>query len=327
MAYRSGGWLVGPGMVLRRWLPALTALAVAVLTVPLAAAPAAAEDTPPVQKLVLGTLLDPVIDLLPPFPAPHTPYTGTACPGGEDACIDAVITEMEARLDDLVATCDHDAVFALAYLRVTENVRDAVRSGYFDDRQWLNRVDARFAELYFDVRDAWHAGERAGIPKSWAVALQAEDDERMTGLGNFLLAMNAHINRDFPHVLAEIGLTAPDGSSRKPDHNRYNQRLDSLYAPVFAEEAARFDPRFDDIDVGPLEETAAGVIMRGWREIVWRHAEQLALARTPGQRRFAERQIEEYAAAQAYLIRGLFVSPRGATAKRNAWCAEHGTGG
>ena len=50
---------------------------------------------------------------------------------------------------------------------------------------------------------------------------------------------------------------------------------------MFAEEAARFDPTFDDIDIGPVEETAAGVIMRGWREIVWRNAEQLALAKTP----------------------------------------------
>ena len=70
----------------------------------------------------------------------------------------------------------------------------------------------------------------------------------MSGLGNFMLAMNAHINRDFPYVLAKVGLTAPDGTSHKADHNRYNQRLDSLYMPVFAEEARRFDPTFDDID-------------------------------------------------------------------------------
>ena len=212
---------------------------------------------------------------------PHTPYVGDVCPGGEDACIDDVVTEMQDRLDGLAAACDHDAVFSLAYLRVTENVRDAARSGYFQDRKWLTQVDAVFAELYFEVRDDWHAGRRAQVPQAWAIALQAEDDKAMTGLGNFMLAMNAHINRDFPHVLAEVGLTAPDGTSHRPDHNAYNQRLDSLYAPVFAEEAARFDPRFDDIDISTLEETTAGVIMRGWREGVWRHAEELALAKTP----------------------------------------------
>ena len=149
----------------------------------------------------------------------------------------------------------------------------------------------------------------------------------MTGLGNFMLAMNAHINRDFPHVLAEVGLTAPDGTSHRPDHNAYNQRLDSLYAPVFAEEADRFDPRFDDIDISTLEETTAGVIMRGWREGVWRHAEELALAKTPSARRLVERQIEVYAATQALLMRSIFTSGDAGNAERDAWCARARTAG
>ena len=146
----------------------------------------------------------------------------------------------------------------------------------------------------------------------------------MSGLGNFLLAMNAHINRDFSYVLAEIGLTGADGTSHKKDHNAYNRRLDSLYGPVFAEEAARFDPTFDDIDIGPVEETVAGVIMRGWREIVWRNAEQLALAKTPAQRRIAEQTIEYYAATQAQLIRKGFAARTRPSATPGA--PMHGTG-
>lgn len=311
-------------MSLRRSIAALTA-GVAVAA-PLAVAPLAVADDPlgPLGPLVPGTVfsaLDPAIEVLPPFPVPHTPYAGSLCPYGADACIDEVITEMHTRLDELAAACDHDAVFALAYLRVTENVRDAVRSGYFRDAQWLNQVDTVFAQLYFDVRDDWHAGRRGKVPQAWAVALKAEDDRAMTGLGNFMLAMNAHINRDFPHVLAQVGLTAPDGTSRKRDHNAYNQRLDTLYGPVFAEEAARFDPTFDDVDVSTLEETVAGVIMRGWREGVWRHAESLAKAKTPLQRRLAEREIEVYAATQAVLIRAMFAAP--SSTQRDAWCAEH----
>jgi hypothetical protein len=253
----------------------------------------------------------------------HSPYVGDVCPGGEDACIDEVVVEMEDRLAGLAAACEHDAVFSLAYLRVTENVRDAARSGYFQDRKWLTQVDAVFAELYFDVRDDWDAGRRGQVPKAWAIALKAEDDRAMTGLGNFMLNMNAHINRDFPHVLAEVGVTAPDGTSHKRDHDAYNQRLDSLYAPVFAEEAARFDPRFDDIDISTIEETLAGVIMRGWREMVWRNAELLAAAKSPAARRAVEREIEMYAAAQALLMKGLFKSSQAGNVKRDAYCATH----
>ena len=283
------------------------------------AAPAAGPDPDPLGRLVLGSV-DGVVGLLPPLPVPAAPYPGAVCASGADACIDDVIARMEARLDRVASSCAHSAIFSLAYLRVTENVRDAVRSGYFADRAWLNRVDAVFAELYFDTTSRWESGERTGIPAAWRIALQAEDDRAMSGLGNFLLAMNAHINRDFPHVLATVGLSGPDGS-HKADHNRYNNRLDSLYAPVFAEEAARFDPTFDDVDAGTLDETVAGVIMRGWREIVWRHAEALVVARTPAARRAAEQQIEQYAALQARLIRAVFVAR---PAQRDAWCAGHG---
>jgi len=281
---------------------------------------------PAAADLINPKPLDPVIGLLPPRPAPHVPYTGDICPDGSPSCIDATIAEMQQRLDTLAAACDHDAVFSLAYLRVTENVRDAVNSGHFRDRVWLGQLDAVFAHDYFTAMDTWHSGDaaaKASIPLAWQIALKAADEKKVSGLGNFLLAMNAHINRDFSYALAEVGLTGSDGVSHKSDHNAYNRRLDSLYAPVFAEEAARFDPRFDDIDVLTVEETAAGAIMRGWREMVWRNAEKLVLAKTPRQRAQAERSIEGYAAAQARTIRGLFTAGPKLRAERDAWCAEH----
>lgn len=291
---------------------AVTALLV---TLPLGS-PAVAED--PIQ----AGWLDPVIEILPPRPVPHTPYTGSICPDGAPSCIDATIVEMQRRLDRDAAACDHDAIFGLAYLRVTEDVRRAVNVGWFADEVWLGQVDAVFADLYFDAMDAWHRGDTASVPTAWRIALQAADDRSMTGLGNFLLAMNAHVNRDFSYVLAEVGLTAASGESHKPDHNAYNPRLDALMDPVFSEEAARFDPAFDDFSVAGVDAAAAGTIMRGWREMVWRNAEQLVLARTPLERILAERAIEEYAATQARLIRVAFASP--SSAARDQWCADHG---
>jgi hypothetical protein len=267
--------------------------------------------------------LDPVIGALPAVPVPYTPYDGPVCTDGDPQCIVEVIAKMEDRLAPLAASCDHDAIFSLAYLRVTQNVKAAADSGYFHDRTWLTQLDAVFAGMYFSTMDAWNAGRTSEVPKAWQIALTASDDRSMTGLGDFLLNMNAHINNDFPHALATVGLTAKDGSTHKPDHNAYNQRLDSLYIPVFKEEAARFDPTFDDYDVGPLDDTGVGAIMRGWREVVWRHAEDLVTAKTPVQKAVAEHAIEEYAASQAALIRQLFASPDKSTA-RDAYCAEHG---
>ncbi len=302
----------------------VTALAGALL-VGVATPPAAAIETPwPLTSdLINPKPLDPAIALLLALPVPYMPYTGTICPGGEDACIDDVITEMEDRLEPLAESCSHHAIFSLAYLRVTENVRDANRSGYFADRAWLNTVDAIFADMYFRTMDDYQAGR--SVPSAWKVALDDSENRKLNGLGNFMMNMNAHINNDFPRALAQAGLITEDGISHKPDHNAYNQRLDSLYRPVFIEESQRFDPAFDVYHVGPVEGTTAGVIMRAWREGVWRNAELVARAKTPAQKKLVSDWIGNYALAQARLIESLPVFRAGdaSNAIRDAWCAVH----
>lgn len=293
------------------------------LTVSLAAPPAAqAETADPLERLLSPTILDPVIAMLAALPAPYRPYTGTICTDGDPQCIVEVIDEMEDRLEPLAASCSHDAIFSLAYLRVTENVKAAADSGYFADRTWLTQVDAVFAEMYFDTMDAWKAGQGSTVPHAWRIALKASQDRTMSGLGDFMLNMNAHINNDFPYVLEQVGLTAADGTSHKADHNAYNQRLDQLYHPVFDEEAARFDPMFNRYDVGPVDELVVSTIMRGWREMVWRHAEALAATRgMPLLRKVVEKEIEEYAATQAQLIKLVPIFLAASSPQRDAWCA------
>lgn len=289
-----------------------------------AVAPASAVELPwPLTSdLINPEPLDPAIALLPALPTPYRPYTGPICPGGEDACVDEVIEEMEARLEPLAQECSHDAVFSLAYLRVTENVADANRSGYFADRVWLNQLDTVFADMYFRTLDDYRAG--SAVPPAWKVALDASKKRKLNGLGNFMINMNAHINNDFPRALAAVGLTAENGTSHKPDHNAYNTRLDSLYRPVFIEESQRFDPTFDAYHVGPVEGTAAGIIMRAWREGVWRNAELLANAKTPAQLKLANEWINNYALAQARLIEvtPLFLTNPTLNARRDALCYE-----
>lgn len=266
-----------------------------------------------------GTL-DPVIEILPPVPVPYYPSHATKCVNGNPACIVATIKRMKHRYRALASTCDHNAVFALAYLRVTENVRDAVREGLYNDPVWLGNQDAVFAQDYFATLDNWNAGRMYRVPQAWRIALQAAHDGSVTGIGNFMLAMNAHINRDFSYVLAGVGLTARDGTSHKPDHNAFNARLDSLYHPVFAEEAKLFDPTFDDYDAGPLDEEAVGAIMRGWREVVWRNAESLVLAKSPLEKALVRARIESYAADQAILYRTMFASSPAQTEARDDYC-------
>jgi hypothetical protein len=297
------------------------------MTLSLTVPPAHADDQGPLDQLLSPSILDPVVTLLAALPSPYRPYTGPICASGDPQCIVEVIAEMQRRLAPLAASCSHDAIFSLAYLRVTQNVKAAADNGYFADRNWLTQIDAVFAKMYFDTMDTWQAGNTAAVPHAWRIALAASRDKTMSGLGDFMLNMNAHINNDFPYVLEKVGLTAADGSSHKLDHNAYNQRLDSLYHPVFDEEAARFDPMFNQFDLGPVDELVVRKIMRGWREMVWRHAEALASTRdNPLLRPLVQREIEEYAATQAQLIKLVPIFVASASPTRDAFCATSAAG-
>src|SRR5690348_14945602 len=121
--------------LLRLTVLACSTLLGATLASSLAVGPAQADPVGP-------GALDPVIGALPAGPGPYAPYDGPVCRDGDPQCIVDVIAEMEDRLAPLAASCDHDAIFSLAYLRVTQNVKAAADSGYFHDRTWLTRLDA-----------------------------------------------------------------------------------------------------------------------------------------------------------------------------------------
>lgn len=259
--------------------------------------------------------------LLPPLATPVTANTAPDCPDGASACIDRTIVEMKRRFHAVIPRCDHNAVFSLAYLRVTEDVREAVNGGLYQDRPWLQRLDALFARLYFESYDRYAGGHREAVPASWQVAFDAARDRTVTGLGNFLLSMNAHIQRDFPFVLAAVGLTRPDGTSRKAEHDAYNPRLAALYQPVLKEVADRFDPAADDVEVGPVDDQFAYALLASWREGVWRNAERLVSATSEQERAQVAASIEQYALLTAEGIRTLTAAD---PAARDAWCATHG---
>lgn len=243
--------------------------------------------------------------LLPGLTTTYEPSSSNLCAAGELACVDAVIQEMTTRADALDATCNHNAMFALTYLRTTEAYRVAVvEPGFFSDPQFINHQDALFAKYYFDAWDQYRAAQLGNVPRAWQLAFKAADQKRVTGMGNLLLGMSAHVNRDLPYVLAAIGLVKPDGTSRKPDHDKVNVFLNRVIEPLIEEAAARYDPMVDDTQVeGTLiDEAVLLQLLVGWREQAWRNAEALVSAPTPAARALVEQTIEQTAAIEANLL-------------------------
>lgn len=243
--------------------------------------------------------------LLPGLTAGYEPSSANLCKQGHLNCVDAVIREMIERVDVLDSSCSHNVLFGLTYLRTTEAYRVAVvEPGFFSDPAFINHQDAVFAGYYFDAWDAYRAGPPRPVPRAWQLAFAAADAKRVSGSGNILLGMSAHVNRDLPLVLAALGLVKPDGSSRKPDHDKVNVFLNRVVAPLFAEAAARYDPTVDDTQIhgSQLDEALLLQILVAWREQAFRNAELLVSAATPAARAVVEAAIERAAAIEANLI-------------------------
>ena len=264
---------------------------------------------------------------LPPTSTTFTPTSEPDCVAGRNTCVDKVIREMERRLAPLARSCDHDAPFALGYLRTTEEYRRAMlEPGFFEDPAFVNHEDVVFAAYYADAYDAWHGGAAHRTPPAWRVAFRAADDRMLPASGNFMLGINAHIQRDLPFVLAGIGLVKPDGTTRKTDHDRVNRFLNRVADDFIPELARRFDPTADDRDLpGPLDDVLTFQIIPTWREVAWRNAERLAAAPGPAARALVAAQIEAYAHSQAVLLRdAMAYGPLKDSRARDAHCATVG---
>ena len=257
----------------------------------------------------------------------YVPTSSNDCVAGRDTCLKATLKELARIADDTAKSCSHDAIFARAYVRMTQTYgwsRDI--PGYYEDVPFANHQDAVFAKKFTDAYYAYQSGDRASVPQAWLTAFDASRDKRVSTTGSLLLGMNAHINRDLPFVLASVGLVAPDGSSRKPDFDAVEQWLYTATEPLLAEIAARFDPTADDgNDPYGLSNLTLFQMVSGWRESAWRNAEALVSAPTPQARDLVAASIEAEAAdaAQTILSSQSYVPPLTSSGPRDLWCSAH----
>lgn len=265
--------------------------------------------------------------LLPGLTQAYKPSSENVCTAGKKRCVRAVIREMQRRFRPMASACDHKAIFALSYLRTTQEYWRAISDPhYFEDNSFVNREDAVFARYYFDAFDDWEAGRRDEVPPAWAIAMQAADDGTVPASGDLSLGISAHVQRDLPFVLADIGLVKPDGTSRKRDHDKVNDILERVTAPLISEIARRFDPTIDDGERPAVgDDDPSFQIIVAWREKAWRNAERLATAPNKRARQVVAAQIEDEAATQAKLISlGTAYPPGQDSAARDAYCAARG---
>lgn len=248
---------------------------------------------------------------LPPVPIPHTPAQGV-CPSGSEQCIEDTIADMESRATVMKAECDDNAPLLLSYLHTTKGERViAQERGGFAYPEHVNDWSTTYAHHYFDAIDNYYRNGRPDlVPESWKQNFRASDDHSLTVFGNVAVAYNAHITHDLPIVIAKMGVTAPDGHSYKPDHEKINELLAEAEEGTVRELAALYgevDPAMGAPYASePLTAVAFGQTIQIWREYAWRGGEQLLLAPTPEAKQAIVQQIDNLSNLLGEIILRLF---------------------
>jgi hypothetical protein len=215
---------------------------------------------------------------------------------------DSILTGGKALLAEYRANNDEKGIFLTAYLAMTATLKHAVetngQTGIFHDPEWITKYAVAFANLY---REALIQEETQTEPKSWKIAFDAARNNSALVFQDLLLGINAHINRDLPFALKEVGVFPQ--AQRRADHLAINRVLQTALEPVqtsIAEGYAAglgvlfnlFDP-FDD-DISNFAFTTA-------RDVAWVHGVALATAGEENLPMVA-RSVEQNASVLAKLI-------------------------
>jgi hypothetical protein len=150
----------------------------------------------------------------------------------------ASVPEVVERLRAIEASVprgDGVGCFARLYREVTESVEGLLVQGPAPPGPFLERLDVRFAGLFFAALDGY-ATDPAKAPAAW-VPLFAQRSRRGVAPLQFALAgMNAHINRDLPVALVttcqELGLNLAEASLEHADFEQVNVLLGQVEAKV-----------------------------------------------------------------------------------------------
>jgi len=140
-----------------------------------------------------------------------------------------VIARMRA-VEVTAARSDGVACFARLYRQVTEGVSAEFGGNGFANPQFLERLDVRFANLFFSALETFEQ-DPARTPSAWQPLFSGQSRRGIAPLQFALAGMNAHINRDLPLALVatceELGLELPGGArwrAARPSLRRSRRR-------------------------------------------------------------------------------------------------------
>jgi hypothetical protein len=183
-------------------------------------------------------------------------------------------------IDDALSRHDGVAHFNRLYMRTTERVLDAVQAAGFEETGFIDDLDVRFANLYFETFEADQRGEP--VAAAWTPLFSGRDRDQTFPIQFALAGMNAHINHDLPLAVVETcgfrSLELEEGGAAHRDFTSINE--------VLREVEEEIKTWFVEGFIGPVERAMGKLddALAMWsicaaREIAWENAQILARLR------------------------------------------------
>jgi hypothetical protein len=237
------------------------------------------------------------------------------------ACVKRLVRRLHAEWKAEDATCDHHAIFSIAYERISHEIQRRLRGHQtFEYPRWFISVVQGFSNEYFQTLRRYDAGK--SVPGAWRIYYEETASGDANAGQDLLLASNAHTNHDLPYAYAAAGLLTRGGVSRKHDHDAVNEVNAGVFDGLAHYYADHYDPLFGVLNLtAPLDQLTTLQVVELWREDAWRKAEALVSARTPAELEAVQQRIEANSTMWAQLIRS--VEFPGYRASRDAYCEAH----
>jgi uncharacterized protein DUF5995 len=187
----------------------------------------------------------------------------------------AVADRLDARARELDDRKDSRAVFTHAYALMTTQIAKELPTDPSFDPGWTVSLAEAFAARYFTALDAWDSGH--DVPAAWDKVFRAICDRRTSVVEDLVFAMTAHIVRDLPHALLDVGLRDSSGRPHIHDFQAVNDVLGHEIQPIVNSTSRRYGRyvKFLDRLGKPYDRILTNYGIRLSRGVAWYNAMRL----------------------------------------------------
>ena len=187
----------------------------------------------------------------------------------------ALSARLEARARELDARKDSRAVFTHAYALMTAQIATELPTDPSFDPGWTVSLAEAFAARYLAALDAYDRSEV--VPPAWDAVFRAIGDRRTSVIEDLVFAMTAHIVRDLPHALLDVGLRDSTGRPHIHDFQAVNDVLGHEIQPIVDATSKAYGRfvRFLDRLGKPYDRIITNYGIRLSRGVAWYNAMRL----------------------------------------------------